>query len=402
MNAIKEFLVDIWDSVLMIFIAIIVGLVLGVTGAYFSIAITKVSQIRIANPWILFSLPVGAVIICFFYRITKGDDTGGTNRILLSAESGKKVPLRMAPLIFFSTIFSHLVGASVGREGAALQLGGSIGYFLGKVFHVKKDDLGSMVMTGMSAAFSALLGTPLTATVFAMELSSVGVMHYSSFLPCVISATTAAITSKTIGAPALSFGKINIPRYSYGLITKVLIIGVICGFIALLFCYSLEWSKEFFEKHIPNIYIRAFAGGSLLLGMTFVFGPQVYNGAGLNLIIDSINGNSPDLSFLLKILFTVVSITAGYRGGEIVPSFVVGATSGCLLGHLLGIDPGFAAALGIGAVFCGVTNCPISASIFCFELFGFKGAHYFLFVTALSFVYSRSKSLYSSQKVFEK
>ena len=243
MNAIKEFLVDIWDSVLMIFIAIIVGLVLGVTGAYFSIAITKVSQIRIANPWILFSLPVGAVIICFFYRITKGDDTGGTNRILLSAESGKKVPLRMAPLIFFSTIFSHLVGASVGREGAALQLGGSIGYFLGKVFHVKKDDLGSMVMTGMSAAFSALLGTPLTATVFAMELSSVGVMHYSSFLPCVISATTAAITSKTIGAPALSFGKINIPRYSYGLRTKVLIIGFICGFIARLFCYSLELSK---------------------------------------------------------------------------------------------------------------------------------------------------------------
>ena len=377
--------------------SVVTGLLLGVIGALFARGLSWVTGFRLSHPQILFVLPVGAVLIRLLYRVSQNEKDGGTNLVLSAIQTQDDIPLRMAPLIFISTIFSHLVGASVGREGAALQLGGSIGNSIGKLCRLSDTDKKTMIMVGMSGVFSALFGTPIAASVFSMEVVSVGIMHYAALLPCVLASFVARAVAVRLGAGAELIDLGTIPAFTWDGALRIALLSMLCGLVATLFCLSLRHGGKLAAKVIPNVYLRAFLLGCILLILSLLVGDQTYNGAGMDHIHQCIEGNCRPFGFLIKILFTVLSISAGYKGGEIVPSFFIGASFGSLFGVLAGFSPALCTACGMAGVFCGVTNCPISTFLICCELFGFEAAPYYLLAIAFAYLLSGYSSLYSTQ-----
>ena len=377
----------------------ITGVVVGVIGAMFYHGIIWATDFRTEHDYIILGLPFAGLLIVFLYRLCKDYEDKGTNLVIKSIQAGENLPITKAPLIFISTILTHLFGGSTGRESAALQMGGSIGYNLGKLFRLKEGNVKIITMCGMSAAFSALFGTPMTAAFMAMEIENVGIMYYSALVPCVISALVASGVSKYFGVVEETFAVTVVPEFSLYNAAFTGILAILCAIVSVLFCNVLKLSGRIYKKLIKNAYLRIFVGGCIVSVLTFASGTRFYNGAGINVIEMAVKGDAPYIAFLLKMVFTALTLGAGYKGGEIVPALYIGATFGCLYSQLLGFDPALCAAIGMGALFCGVTNCPISSLFICFELFGFKGMPYYLLAVALSYTFSGYSSLYSSQKI---
>lgn len=400
---IKNTILNIWFRIKFlikwVIFALLSGLVIGAVGTLFYYCMKYATDGRTAYPWLLFFLPLGGVLIVAAYRFMRYEKDGGTNLVLSAIHSGKNIPLKMAPLIFISTVVTHLFGGSAGREGAALQLGGSIGHFLGEQFHFDEKDRNIMIMCGMSAAFSALFGTPLAAAIFSMEVVSVGIMQYSALVPCVISSLVAHGVAAYFGIAPERFWLESIPDFSIASASETALLAILCAGVSVLFCVTLHTSEHMYQKYLKNPYLRIIAGGVIIILLTLLVGSQDYNGAGMFVIERCFENEYVPYAFLLKILFTALTLGAGFKGGEIVPSFFIGATFGCLFGNILGFSPALCTAVGMGAVFCGVTNCPITSLLICFELFGFEGMPYFLLSIALSYMLSGYFGLYRSQKI---
>lgn len=382
-----------------IIFAIIVGAIVGLCGTAFYFALSLVTVLRTQNTWLIFLLPLGGLGIVAMYRFLHNEKDTGTNLVISAIHSDDELPLRMAPLIFVSTLITHLFGGSAGREGAALQMGGSIGNALGKLFRFDDKDKHVMIMCGMSAAFSALFGTPMAAAILPMEMVSVGVMYYIALVPCVISSLVAHGIAYSFGVSNEMFIIRSIPKF--GIITsiEISVLAILCALVSILFCVLLHKSEDLYKRFFTNPYIRVIAGGCIIIVLTILVGNQDYNGTGINIIEHCINGTVRPEAFLLKMIFTALTLGAGYKGGEIVPSFFTGAAFGCLFGNLLGFSPTLCTAVGMTAVFCGVTNCPITSLLISFELFGYDGMPYFLLATALSYMLSGYFGLYRSQKI---
>lgn len=382
-----------------IIFAIIVGAIVGLCGTAFYFALSLVTVLRTQNTWLIFLLPLGGLGIVAMYRFLHNEKDTGTNLVISAIHSDDELPLRMAPLIFVSTLITHLFGGSAGREGAALQMGGSIGNALGKLFRFDDKDKHVMIMCGMSAAFSALFGTPMAAAILPMEMVSVGVMYYIALVPCVISSLVAHGIAYSFGVSNEMFIIRSIPKF--GIITsiEISVLAILCALVSILFCVLLHKSEDLYKRFFTNPYIRVIAGGCIIIVLTLLVGNQDYNGTGINIIEHCINGTVRPEAFLLKMIFTALTLGAGYKGGEIVPSFFTGAAFGCLFGTLTGVSPTLCTAVGMTAVFCGVTNCPITSLLISFELFGYDGMPYFLLAVAFSYMLSGYFGLYRSQKI---
>ena len=382
-----------------IMVSAIVGITGGIIGSIFHIAVDYVTELRGETPHIVLLLPLGGIVIAGIYHIFKSKGSLDTNRVLDAASRDEKVPLVMAPLIFISTVITHLLGGSAGREGAALQLGGSIGYNIGKVLKFKKDNMHIIVMSGMSAVFAALFGTPVTAAVFSLEVTRVGVMHYAALLPSVTAALVASFVAKSFGLHPVHFDGIVLENISVLSLGQIIVISILCALVSILFCVSIKKCEHAFEKYMPSRYIRAVVGALIIVALTYALGTQDYNGAGMNIITDAIYGKAKYEAFLLKILFTAITISAGFKGGEIVPTFFIGSTFGCVLGSLIGFDSSFAAAIGFVALFCAVVNCPLASIILSIEVFGSENILIFALVCAISYMMSGYFGLYKSQEI---
>ncbi|MDE7418313.1 MAG: chloride channel protein [Lachnospiraceae bacterium] len=379
--------------------SIISGIVVGTAGTLFYFSMSFVTKFRGDYPWILYFLPIGGLLIVGAYRLMHDENDTGTNLVLSAIHSGDHLPLRMAPLIFISTLITHLCGGSAGREGAALQLGGSIGNGIGHLFRFDEKDKHIMIMCGMSAAFSALFGTPMAAAIFSMEVVSVGIMHYSALVPCVIAALIAHGIATSAGASAETFIIEEIPSFRVETAVIISVLAILCAVVSIVFCVMLHKSEYFYKKIFKNPYIRVVAGGCFIILLTLLVGDQSYNGTGINVIERCFDGTVRPEAFFMKMLFTVLTLGAGFKGGEIVPSFFTGAAFGCLFGNLIGFSSTLCSAVGMAAVFCGVTNCPITSLLISFELFGYEGMPYFLLAVAFSYMLSGYFGLYHSQKI---
>lgn len=382
-------------------LATVIGLTVGVISGLFGYCLAYVTNLRLAQPKLLYLLPFGAVAIVGLYQLILHKKDPGTNLVLSAIHSDDHIPLRMAPLIFVSTIITHLAGGSAGREGAALQLGGSIGNAFGTYLGLKsKEDRNMVIMCGMSAAFSALFGTPMAAAIFSMEVVSVGIMHYAALLPCAVSALIArAIALYVFGIQAPSYDILKVPSFTLLSAVEISIFALLCGVLSIIFCILLHQSGRLSQKLFKNPYIRAFVGGCTILVLTLLVGNQTYNGTGTSMIQQCINGEIHSAAFLIKMIFTAITLACGYKGGEIIPTFFIGSSFGCMFGNLLGFSPSLCAAVGMGALFCGVTNCPITSLLICFELFGFEATPFFLLAIGFSYMVSGYYGLYSSQKI---
>ena len=257
-----------------------------------------------------------------------------------------------------------------------------------------------MIMCGMSAAFAAVFGTPMAAAVFAMEVVSVGVMYYAALLPCVIAAIIAAEFATGMGIDPETFPVHSIPGLTVETGLKMTLIAVGCGILSILFCILLKTVGQLYAKYLKNPYIRIAVAAGVIILITICLNTKDYMGAGSGLIARAIEkGEARPLDFLWKMLLTALTMRAGYRGGEIVPAFSIGATFGCVAGGILGFSPELAAAASMVALFCGVTNCPITAMLISFELFGFSGAAYYLIAISISYAVSGYYSLYKDQTI---
>lgn len=379
-------------------IASVVGIVGGGVGSAFHLSVDYVTELRHEHGWLLFLLPVGGVVICSMYHLFRAKGSIDTNRVLDSVRGGEKVPLVMVPLIFVSTVITHMLGGSAGREGAALQLGGGIGYNFGKLVRLKENDMHIIVMAGMSSVFAALFGTPLTAAVFSLEVVNVGVFHYAGMLPCIIAAVVAFNVASMLGIAPVRFAGIAFDALALPSVLRVIALAVLCALVSILFCVAIKKCEHTMEKLLPNPYVRTVVGAALIVVLTLVLGSTDYNGAGMNIITDAMGGNAKPEAFLLKIIFTAITISALFKGGEIVPAFFVGSTFGCVAGALLGLEPSFGAAIGFVALFCGVVNCPLASLLLALEVFGAEAIVYFAIACAVSYMMSGYFGLYKSQK----
>lgn len=381
------------------FFSIITGLFVGAISTLFAFCLREVTGFRTEHTWLILLLPVAGLLIVFLYQISQFKEDTGTNLVLTTLHAKTQIPFRMAPLIFVSTIITHLFGGSAGREGAALQLGGSLGQQLGKIFRFDEKDQRIVVMCGMSAAFSAIFGTPIAASVFSMEVASIGVMYYAALVPCVFSSLTASLFAVSMGIGPDVFTLVQIPEFQILPACKVIGLGLCCAVVSALFCISLHSAGDFYKKYLKNPYIRILVSSAFIILLTILLQTSDYMGAGVPVIERAMEGIVSPPAFLLKILFTALTLVAGFKGGEIVPSFFIGATFGCLFGQLCGISPSLCAAVGMMAVFCGVTNCPITSLLISFELFGYQAVPYFLIGVSVSYLMSGYYSLYHDQKI---
>lgn len=378
----------------------IIGVVVGLTGTAFSYGMNWATQQRNAHPRIILGLPLAGLVIVFLYHLAKRDNDKGTNSVLLAIRSKEQLAITVAPLIFISTILTHLFGGSAGREGAALQMGGSIGNWFGKVFRLKSAEVRVVIMCGMSACFAALFGTPLAAAVFSMEVVNVGIMYYSALVPCVLASLIAVGIAGVCGVPKEVMTILEIPEFTFETGAKTLLLSILCAVVSISFCMVLHFVAKQAQKWFPNAAVRIVVAGIVIIGLTALIQSTDYLGTGMHVIEHCImSGEAKPFAFLLKMLFTAITLGAGYKGGEIVPTFFVGATFGCVMGSVLCLPASLCAAVGMIAVFCGVTNSPITSLLIALELFGMDAAWFFLLAVGISYMLSGYHSLYHTQKI---
>lgn len=375
-----------------------VGAVSGGVGALFAKSITFATNVRTAHKQLICLLPVGGLAITAIYRLSKQNIS--TNKVIDCVRLKQPASKLMVPFIFIGAFLTHLFGGSAGREGAALQIGGGIGSYAGRILRFKGRDMGAVIMCGMSGAFSAIFTTPVTAAVFAVEVVSVGHIKYFRFLPCMISAAVAFEITKLMGNSPVFFGISGIPETCTPELMKVIAFSLVAAIVSIVFCMALHASEHGFRKFVKNPYLISFVGGLIIVLLTAVTGTTDYNGAGMDIIGKALSGGKISYTaFVLKLIFTALTVGAGFKGGEIVPAFFVGTAFGCAYGAFFGLSPSFAAALGLLCMFCGISNCPFATLFMGIELFGSEGIVFYAVACAVCFVMSGPYGLYSSQKL---
>lgn len=398
MKSYKIFLAESKIFIRWLIISVIIGILAGSVGALLNLSLKIISEFRTLYPVVILGLPIGGLAIIYLGKVTK-DAAQGTNLVIEAIHNNEQLQLRMTPIYYLYTIITHLFTGGCGKEGTSLQIGGSIGNKVGNAFCVNEKNKSIATMCGMSAAFAALLGTPITAAIFSMEIASVGIMYYAALLPCSISALIGFVISRAIGAEFYNFQIIEIPSMDYLVMFNIIILGIICAIASMLFCGTMHKARFFFAKYCRNKHIGIFAGGTIVVLLTILLQSQDYMGSGVRVIEKALNGQANIIDLLLKVLLTAIILGVGYKGGEIMPALFIGAIIGCCVGRFMGMNPSLWAALGMMGVFCGITNCPLASLLLSMEFFGYVGVPCFLLVVGVSYMLSGYSSLYKSQKI---
>ena len=379
------------------FLGVLMGIIGGLLGAVFHHALHFVTHLRLEHTWLVLLLPVGGLLSVAWYRLLKLKKNRGTNEIIDAVLGGEELKPQIAPGIFGAAMLTHLFGGSAGREGAALQLGGSAASLLSKLLGLKRQSRRVLIMAGMSAVFAGLFGTPLTAALFCMEFESVGTIFSPALLPCYIAAFTASSLSHLLGVHAEGYPLDTAAALSLGNLWAYLLLAVLISMLGIAMVRIFHGAEHLAAHHVKNPWLRIAAGGAIIAAMTYLVGDHRFNGAGMDMALEAVAGHADWYSFLLKLLFTAVTLAAGFKGGEIVPTFCIGATFGCVVGGILGLDAGICGALGLIGLFCCATNSPLASIVLSIEMFGGANLHLFALVCVICFVLSGNTGLYASQ-----
>ena len=379
------------------FLSVIMGIVGGLLGAVFHHVLHFVTHLRLEHTWLVLLLPVGGLLTVGWYRLLKLKRNRGTNEIIDAVLDGEELKPQIAPGIFGAAVLTHLFGGSAGREGAALQLGGSAASALSKLFGLKRHSRRVLIMAGMSAVFAGLFGTPLTAALFCMEFESVGMIFSPALLPCYLAAFTASSVSSLLGVHAEGYLLENAAVLNLGNLWAYLLLAILISILGAIMVRIFHGAEHLSAHHVENPWARIAIGGVIIAALTYLVGDHRFNGAGMDMALQAVQGHADWYSFLLKMLFTAITLAAGFKGGEIVPTFCIGATFGCVVGGLLGLDAGLCGALGLIGLFCCATNSPIASIVLSIEMFGGANLHLFALICVICFVLSGQTGLYASQ-----
>lgn len=404
------------QSLLRLLCVISISIVSGLSVALFLWLLDVVTNLRFEFPWLMLFLPIAGIVIYLVYKWA-GKNAGAGNNLIIDEihESSSAVPGRMAPLILFSTVLTHLVGGSAGREGTAVQMGGSISSVLVKWFRLNSEDRKLMLMAGMSAGFAAVFGTPLAASVFAIEVLVIGRRKYDAWLQCFVAALIAHFTciscgiSHTIYAVHLteSTSLFSYLHFNAPYLLLALLAGVLFGLVARLFAFSTHWLKDTSSELIKQPLLIPVAAAVLILGISYLLGTFDYLGLGVT--SSSASGTSIVAAFssihisyaawFWKLLLTVITLSMGFKGGEVTPLFFIGATLGNSIAMISGAPVDLFAALGFIAVFAGAVNTPLACTIMGIELFGGEYALYYAVACYMAYYFSGHVGIYKAQRV---
>lgn len=381
---------------LWLLLGIMSGAVCGGIGALFSKAVGIVTNIRAQNDWIIYLLPLGGMISVGIYKLCHVKSIGTTN-VFDCVRTEQSLPYLLAPAVFCGTCISHLFGASAGREGAALQIGGGVANMFARLLKLDEDSRHITIMCGMAALFSAVFGTPLAAWIFVIEVILTR-LCLSAAIPILLSSVTAFVISTLLHIHPERFDIGVLPEFSFTLVWKTVLITAIGIIAAYVFCKGLTLGKNFAKKILKNEFLRIAIGGIIIVALTLLVGSRDYNGGGIDIIERVFEGSVRYEAFALKILFTVICVSVGYKGGEIIPTLFIGATLGGGLALLLGLPVGTGAAIGMAVLFCAATKCPFATILLCGEMFGFACTPIIIPVVIISFIAARYQGLYGNSK----
>ena len=380
-----------------VFLGLLMGAWGGLLGAAFHHALHFVTHLRQTHTWIIFLLPAGGLLSVGIYTLLKQRSNRGTNEVIEAVLNGKEVSAYVSPSIFLAAAVTHLFGGSAGREGAALQIGASNATLISRGLRLGRRDRRVLIVCGMTAVFAGLFGTPLTATLFCMEFLSIGMVFSPALLPGYLSAYTASRVAGLLGVHAEVFPLEIATAVTLSNVWRFALLAVLVSLVGILMCRVFHEAEHLAAHYLKNVWLRIAIGGAVILMLTLLVGDQRYNGAGMDMALGAVEGHADWFDFLLKMLFTAVTLAAGFKGGEIVPTFCVGATFGCVVGGLLGLDPGLCGALGLIGLFCSATNSPFASIVLSIEMFGGANIHLFSLVCVICFFLTNRSGLYSSQ-----
>ncbi len=400
------------------FIIVPIAIAIGSSVALFLWLLDAVTHIRWANPWLLFLLPVAGIIIVWIYKKFGGTSEKGNNLIMNEIHTpGGGVPRRMAPLVLFGTLATHLFGGSAGREGTAVQMGGSIAAMFGKWFGLQKTDMGIVLMAGIAAGFGAVFGTPLTGAIFAMEVLAIGRLRYNALLPCLVAAVIGDAACTAWGIHHTQYHILfsssvvtYLPQFLHIdvlLLVKVIVAGIAFGLASFLFAEMVHRFKYQFQKSIKIWWLIPVTGAAIIILLTYLSGTQDYLGLGvisnkpdaITIVSTFKLGGADSFSWFWKMLFTAITLSCGFKGGEVTPLFFMGAALGNTLAVLFGAPVDLFAGLGFIAVFAGATNTPLACTIMGVELFGGEHVLYFAVACFTAYFFSGHSGIYSAQRI---
>ena len=379
----------------------LIGLLGGAASAVFLLSLDWATQTHLDHPWLLYLLPLGGAAIILIYRFAGGGCEAGNNLILESIHDHKtRVPARLAPVILIATVATHLFGGSAGREGTAVQMGGSLAAWIGRKLALTPHLTRIGLMAGISAGFGAVFGTPLAGMIFGLEVLAVGRLRYDALLPCLVAALVGDWTCTGLGVAHSSYAISSTPDFDAFAIAKILIAIPLFGIVSVVFTEATHGVKTIVDRLVPWSTVRPMLGGAIVILLVFLVGTRDYLGLGLPMIAACFRPEGVVLAaFAWKLVFTAITLGTGFKGGEVTPLFFIGAALGCTLGRLLGLPTDFMAALGFVAVFAAAANTPLACVLMAIELFGHQYAVWFALACCGSYLCSTHRGIYHAQRV---
>ncbi|CAN5905566.1 voltage-gated chloride channel family protein [soil metagenome] len=385
-------------------LGVAVGIACGAGSAGFLLLLERATELRSSHEYLVYFLPLAGLVVGAVYERWGTSIKGGNNLVIDTMhENTPQLPLRMAPMVVLGTILTHLFGGSAGREGTAVQMGASFADAIAHRFAVSKTTRRQLLAAGIAGGFGSVFGTPMAGAIFGMEVVSIGTIELDAFLPALFASLVGDIVTRALGVVHSAYPQVARVELSLAVLGKLCLMGVAMALVTIAFVELTHRLKHLLEAKIPRLPVRMFVGGIAVVVMWRLIGTSDYLGLGVPMIVRSFSDpNLPWFAFAAKLVFTAVTLSAGFLGGEVTPLFFVGATLGSVLARALGLPIELGATLGLAAVFGAAANTPLALSIMAVELVGVGAFPHVLIVTVIAYVLTGHRGIYPAQRLLRR